>query len=78
VQESARDQNKFGRRVEQPYLSDVTKQSFLILFKIGKKIKQKQKNADNQCWLRLLMRFHYMSFVEVSKFVIWRILMFSK
>jgi len=33
---------------------------------IGKKLKQKKENADNQCWLRLLIRFQYMSFVEVS------------
>jgi len=70
VQESARDQNNFGLRVDQPPLSDVVNKAIDFQFsKIGKK----KENADNQCSLRLLIGFQYMSFAEVSKFVIWSI-----
>jgi len=70
VQKSARDQNNFGLRVEQFPLSDVVNKAIDFQFsKIGKKI---EENADNQCLLRLLIGFQYMSFVEVSKFVIWK------
>jgi len=73
VQKSARDQNNFGLRDEHPPLSDVVNKAIDFQFsKIGKKLKQKRKeNADNQCSLRLLIGFQYMSFIEVAKFVIW-------
>jgi len=49
VQESARDQNNFGLRVEQPPLSDVVNKAIDFQFsKIGKKLKQNQKRKCKQ------------------------------
>jgi len=51
VQESARDQNNFGLRVEQPPLSDVVNKAIVFeLSKIGKKIKTTKcrTNAEMQ------------------------------
>jgi len=55
VQESARDQNNFGLRVEQPPLSDLVNKAIgFQFFKIGKNQNNKE-NANNQFCLRLLI-----------------------
>jgi len=61
MQETARDQNNFSFRVEQPPLSDVVNKA--IDFQFSKIEKKRKENADNQCSLRLLIGFQYMSFV---------------
>jgi len=75
VQESARNQNNFGLRIKQPPLSDVVNKAIDFQFsKIGKnKNKKEKKMQTTKCSLRLLIGFQFMSFVEVSKFVIWSI-----